>query len=668
MPIGSLMSSLALLRIRMAALPAVLAILALLLELYQRWRRRPRGVTVLAGQWLFGDLAKFINELHDRTHMEWFASLRRRYGDTVLCIFSCARRGDSPEAPGSKRSLGSATTGALSTTSSWACPSPRRAMEGDMEAVELSSPQVLDLEPNEVGVAAPPADTPVPTDFEVASRQLLEEAYGQPLSEQAIRAMVTSYPEMAWLSQCMIQCPLPEGWFVQDAAGLTRHVERSTGEAHARPPFLPHFARLASLVLCTAHSPQEGGTAVSLAKELRDNAGAHAQALANEWNGPHIDATTGASYYHSTLAGRSCWGDPAACSRYIEQVSQEILMALRARLPGTVGHGARTKTEVVEERRCQRVGDGALSVRPTVAPLDSTAVTALATAAAALATVAARMAAVQTQRAPPQGPFAALANVVANLVPVRAAPVQSVEPAEAEVPAPVPKSAAVASPVQTPRRSLSRRGRRRQTRVDCHRQSPTPTTATAASVAPDVSGPSPLRLSRPSPLVGVPTGEKLSNALGLSSTTPLEAPCHVGWRPRLKPLDAAASLSPQGELGRLGQDSNGGAASPPPAPLLVAGPMSLPQTPQSVRAVRLDLSPAAVTSPVQLDGHQQKAGARLLESGPPLPPGPVPALPNLPQPSAHAAPSAVLALPTAPTPMAPDTSGGKRWPGVFGGA
>jgi len=158
---------------------------------------------------------------------------------------------------------------------------------------------------------------------------MLSAVYGRPLTREEVSAAVSVCPEVSWLAQCALMCPLPPGWRQCNGDGADGvppilYACDLTGEVNEQPPHLQRFSRLARLLMTSVQRPEDTAAAAAwLEREIQD---AHSEAtrMKESWT-QSIDPARGVKFWHDPVSRRSCWENPAAPAEFIACVAERLL-------------------------------------------------------------------------------------------------------------------------------------------------------------------------------------------------------------------------------------------------------------------------------------------------------------------------------------------------------
>jgi len=165
---------------------------------------------------------------------------------------------------------------------------------------------------------------------EALVQPMLSAVYGRPLSSAEVAAATSACPEITWLAQCALLCPLQVGWrqcpAEKDAAGSTPalYACELTGEVSEQPPHLARFSKLARLLLHAVTHPSESHTAAAWLKVEIEDAHSECLRLQESWC-RSLDPSNGAEFWHNPMTGKSSWQSPAGASAYTAAVAERIL-------------------------------------------------------------------------------------------------------------------------------------------------------------------------------------------------------------------------------------------------------------------------------------------------------------------------------------------------------
>jgi len=238
-----------------------------------------------------------------------------------------------PSSASSKRSRGwFPSPRRRETTSSKPAAEPGKEGAAVQTAVQTPRARDADLQRREgAAVAADPVEALV--------QPMLSAVYGRALTNNEISAATSACPEITWLAQCAILCPLPVGWVAipaEEATGAPAlYACELTGEVVEQPPHLPRFSKLARLLMHAVTHPAEASTAVAWLRVEIDDANAECIRLQESWC-RSIDPSSGSEFWHNPMTGKSSWESPAAPSAFAAAVAERVLdtepfKAVRAR-------------------------------------------------------------------------------------------------------------------------------------------------------------------------------------------------------------------------------------------------------------------------------------------------------------------------------------------------
>jgi len=224
-----------------------------------------------------------------------------------------------------------------------------------------------------------PPPQPNISDLEVLVRPILAAVYGRQLDDNEVASAVGHCPEVAWIAQCALMCPLLPGWRATpgNAASEFLYSCELTGEVCPQPPHLPRFARLARLVLHAVQHPNDVNTVVAWVRREAENAFDEATRLQEGWR-QCVDDVTGTEYWHCPITGRSSWESPSSSAAYAASVAERLLdtsafagaCAATARVTATRAV-AFARTSRRRASRGQRCGAEATMAPTSLAPTTS---------------------------------------------------------------------------------------------------------------------------------------------------------------------------------------------------------------------------------------------------------------------------------------------------------
>eukprot|EP00405_Crypthecodinium_cohnii_P037728 CAMPEP_0206535486 /NCGR_PEP_ID=MMETSP0325_2-20121206/6166_1 /ASSEMBLY_ACC=CAM_ASM_000347 /TAXON_ID=2866 /ORGANISM="Crypthecodinium cohnii, Strain Seligo" /LENGTH=543 /DNA_ID=CAMNT_0054032483 /DNA_START=323 /DNA_END=1954 /DNA_ORIENTATION=+ len=158
-------------------------------------------------------------------------------------------------------------------------------------------------------------------------KAILAQVYQRTFDDSETLSLLPSCPEVGWLVECHAHCPLPPGWLKSKVAvgDVPEYFCEASGEIQEASPLLKNFVPLAEHVIRVRLDPVHAGKAVkevhSLARELK----ALVADVEKKWSGPHIDSSSGNSYYHNAKTGQSVWEHPGSWAEFLAAVAERLL-------------------------------------------------------------------------------------------------------------------------------------------------------------------------------------------------------------------------------------------------------------------------------------------------------------------------------------------------------
>jgi len=166
-------------------------------------------------------------------------------------------------------------------------------------------------------------------EVQVHAQQLLRLIFDMEITEEASVSLLSQYPELSWLSNCLRRAPQPPGWTSVDAgAGQVKYVSMESGESTTSPPLLRKFAEMGSLMMHWRNCPSSVHDVATALTNKYHHALEEAARARKVWNGPHIDPNSGMEFWHCPATGRSAWGDPGLAAEFIARIAERLSRAL----------------------------------------------------------------------------------------------------------------------------------------------------------------------------------------------------------------------------------------------------------------------------------------------------------------------------------------------------
>ncbi|CAE7823674.1 pgk-1 [Symbiodinium sp. CCMP2456] len=166
-------------------------------------------------------------------------------------------------------------------------------------------------------------------ELEYVADALVREVYQEPLSRELRRDVQAACPEVDWLAECILQCPLPAKW---------RKVWRPCKNACLRepvyvgpegifsdaPPQLSHFVSLAWCVIWARLRPT---CAKQMAKQLGDknrDLGRKVRSLRECWTGPLLDPASHEEFFYCGATGIRVSQNPCQELNFVLRCAEQL--------------------------------------------------------------------------------------------------------------------------------------------------------------------------------------------------------------------------------------------------------------------------------------------------------------------------------------------------------
>ncbi|CAE8603794.1 unnamed protein product [Polarella glacialis] len=184
------------------------------------------------------------------------------------------------------------------------------------------------------------------------AQQLLQKLYRRELDKEERDAVFESCPELRWVTECALRCPLAPGWredqqSKQAGVAPLYICDGRISQVFQSPPHAEVFSQLAWCALMARQQPEKAPSAASLVRKIARKALHQVTCLASCWTGPHFDASTGMEYFHCPSAGISTWQHPTAEQSFVAMVAERLLQSQA--FPAGLQESARQKNMAVPE-------------------------------------------------------------------------------------------------------------------------------------------------------------------------------------------------------------------------------------------------------------------------------------------------------------------------------
>lgn len=162
------------------------------------------------------------------------------------------------------------------------------------------------------------------------ARDFLGAVFKRPLSDGEIAHVLAKRPELDWLAMCVEVCPLPAEYVRSESIGLgaTTYLNVRTGKPSHSPPMMPHFVRLASLLLQWREGPDSAAEVSKCLAAVCKKLAALAAREKAAWGGPHLDPNSGEKFWFCQATGHSTWNDPVLAAEFLSRVARRLQYAI----------------------------------------------------------------------------------------------------------------------------------------------------------------------------------------------------------------------------------------------------------------------------------------------------------------------------------------------------
>lgn len=196
-------------------------------------------------------------------------------------------------------------------------------------------------------------------------QQLLIRLYHCKLSDADASAVMSCCPEVDWLAECALACPLPMGWSRCQVNGKFAFVNERTKEICDEPPNLDVFVRFAWCTIQARMRPSNVSKLASYIHKVAKNNAQQAQCLERCWTGPHYDSASGLPYYNCPSADISSWQSPVHELQYVSHVAYSLLESSVFDTSGSFG----TDTKIATNQHFDNlIQEGELEAQRWIAP------------------------------------------------------------------------------------------------------------------------------------------------------------------------------------------------------------------------------------------------------------------------------------------------------------
>ncbi|CAE7941972.1 pgk-1 [Symbiodinium necroappetens] len=166
-------------------------------------------------------------------------------------------------------------------------------------------------------------------ELEYVTDALVREVYQEPLSRELRRDIQAACPEVDWLAECILQCPLPANWRkvwrpCKDACMREPVYVGPEGIFSDTPPQLSHFVSLAWCIIWARLRPT---CAKQMAKQLGDKTrdlGRKVRSLRECWTGPLLDPASHEEFFYCGAAGIRVSQNPCQELNFVLRCAEQL--------------------------------------------------------------------------------------------------------------------------------------------------------------------------------------------------------------------------------------------------------------------------------------------------------------------------------------------------------